>query len=238
MSADVLAIGAHPDDADLGVGGLLRSIADAGRRTAILDLTQGEMGSRGTVEERQTEAAESARILGVAERRNAMLPDGGVANTPACRDAVIRVIRDLAPRVIFAPMAPDRHPDHVAAHDLVRDANFFAGVHGVDTGQAPHRAAAVYYYHAYQEIDQMPTHVADISAAFGRKMEALRAFRSQFYNPDYPGPETHIASKHFWDNIAMRAAYWGGRIGVSHGEPLYGRMPVALKLPPELEEPQ
>ena len=238
MTVDVLAIGAHPDDADLGVGGLLCKLARAGRQTAILDLTEGELSSRGTVAERRAEADASARILGVAVRQNAKLPDGHVANVPEQRLVIIRAIRELRPTVLLAPMAPDRHPDHVAAHDLVKDANFFAGVHGIDTGQPAHRARAVYFYHAYQEIDREPSHVVDISSDFDTKLAAVAAFQSQFYNPADAGPETHIASKAFWDGIATRAAYWGNRIGVSYGEPLYGTMPVAMNLPPELEEPQ
>lgn len=236
MTVDVLAIGAHPDDADLGVGGLLCKLAQAGKRTVILDLTLGELGSRGTADERRDEAKESARLLGVARRVNAKLPDGHIANTPEQRLTLVRIIRDIRPAILLAPMAPDRHPDHAAAHDLVRDANFHAGVHGIDTGQTPHRARAVYGYHAYHESNQLPTHVVDVSGVFEQKLAALRSFRSQLYNPDYEGPETLVASKAFWEQITVRAAYWGSRIGVSHGEPLYGTMPVAMNLPPELEE--
>lgn len=236
MSIDVLAIGAHPDDADLGVGGLLCKLALAGKRAVVLDLTEGELGSRGTVEERRVEAAESAKFLGISERRNAGLPDGGIANTPEQRLVLIRILRALKPRLILAPMAPDRHPDHTAAHALVRDANFFAGVHGIDTGQSPHRAAATYHYRAYEGAGESPSHVVDISAVFERKLAALRAFRSQFYNPAYAGPETMIASSSFWDAITTRAEYWGNRIGVRYGEPLYGTLPVPMDLPPELEK--
>lgn len=235
MNIDVLAIGAHPDDADLGVGGLLCKLALAGKRAVVLDLTKGELGSRGTVEERRVEAAEAAKLLGILGRQNAGLPDGGIANTPEQRLTLIRILRELKPTVILAPMAPDRHPDHTAAHELVRDANFFAGVHGVDTGQAPHRAATTYYYRAYEGTGESPSHVVDISAVFEQKLAALRAFRSQFYNPDYAGPETMIASPAFWDAIRTRAEYWGNRIGVRYGEPLYGTLPVAMDLPPELE---
>jgi len=237
VTVDVLAIGAHPDDVDLGVGGLLCKLAEAGHRTAILDLTEGELGSRGTVHERRVEAEAAAEILGVSVRENAKLPDGHVANVPEQRLTVIRAIRTFRPQIILAPMAPDRHPDHVGAHSLTKDANFFAGVHGVNTGQSPFRARAIYFYLPYQEADRAPTHVVDISSAFSRKLEALRAFRSQFYNPEYSGPETQIASKSFWDAIAARSAYWGAKIGVSHGEPLYGTLPIAMDLPPELEEP-
>lgn len=237
MIIDVLAIGAHPDDADLGVGGLLRKLVKAGKQVAILDLTEGEMGSRGTVQERRNEAAESARLLGVELRRTAGLPDGGVANTLEQRLVLIRLLRELRPTVLLAPMAPDRHPDHSAAHELVRDANFFSGVHGMDTGQPPHRATSIYYYRAYEGSGESPTHVVDITDVFEQKLKALRAFRSQFYNPDYNGPETMIASSAFWDGIATRAAYWGNRIGARYGEPLYGTLPVAMDLPPELERP-
>jgi len=235
LSIDVLAIGAHPDDADLGVGGLLCKLALAGKQAVLLDLTKGELGSRGTVEERRVEAAESAKILGIMERRNAGLPDGGIANTPEQRLVLIRILRELKPALLLAPMAPDRHPDHTEAHALVRDANFFAGVHGVDTGQAPHRAATIYYYRAYEGTGESPSHVVDISAVFEQKLAALRAFRSQFYNPEYSGPETMIASSAFWEAIRTRAEYWGNRIGVRYGEPLYGTLPVAMDLPPELE---
>ncbi len=236
MNVDVLAIGAHPDDVDLGVGGLLCKLSDAGKRTAILDLSEGELGSRGTVAERNEEAGEAARLLGVSTRRNAQLPDGGLSNNTEQRLAIIRVIRELRPTVVFGPMRPDRHPDHEAAHDLIKDAHFFSGVHGLDTGQAPHRAQALYGYSAYQDGDCTPTHVVDISGVFERKIEALRAFRSQFHNPDYDGPETHVASPQFWEAITTRAAYWGNKIGVRYGEALYGTLPIAMDLPPELEE--
>ncbi|MBL7645055.1 MAG: bacillithiol biosynthesis deacetylase BshB1 [Candidatus Hydrogenedentes bacterium] len=236
MSIDVLAIGAHPDDADLGVGGLLCKLGRAGKSAVVLDLTKGELGSRGTAAERKVEALESARLLGILGRRNAGLPDGGIMNTPEQRLVLIRILRELKPALLLAPMAPDRHPDHSAAHSLVRDANFFAGVHGVDTGQAPHRAGTVYYYRAYESDEESPTHVVDISAVFEHKLTALRAFRSQFYNPDYTGPETLIASSAFWEGITTRAEYWGARIGVRYGEPLYGTLPVAMDLPPELEK--
>lgn len=237
MTVDVLAIGAHPDDADLGVGGLLCKLANAGRRTAILDLTEGELGSRGTVAERHQEAGEAARQLGVAVRRNAQLPDGGLCDNEEQRLAVIRAIRELRPKVLLAPLRPDRHPDHEAAHDLVRSAHFFAGVHGIDTGHTPHRADAVYAYRAYMEGDQLPTHVVDISNEFDQKRAGLRAFRSQFHNPDYQGPDTLIASEQFWEAIETRAAFWGHKIGVRYGEPLYGTLPIAMHLPPELEDP-
>lgn len=237
MSVDVLVVGAHPDDADLGLGGLLCKLSQAGKTTAILDLTEGELSSRGTVAERQVEAAESARILGLSSRLNAQLPDGGIANTPEQRRVVVEYIRQLRPRILIGPRRPDRHPDHEAAHDLVKDAHFFSGVHGLKTDSPAWRAHALYGYTAYFEGADTPTHVVDISTVFEQKLEALRAFRSQFHNVDYDGPETLVASSQFWDAITARAAYWGNTIGVRYGEPLYGTLPLAMNLPPELEEP-
>ena len=234
MTLDVLAIGPHPDDADLGVGGTLLVHAARGMRVGILDLTRGELSSRGTVKERSAEAEESAKRLNLAVRENAGLPDGGVDNTDEQRRVVIPIIRRLRPRVILAPAPADRHPDHRAAHALVRDANFFAGVSRIDTGDAPYRTPEMWYYHPYFETDETPAAVINISDQFERKLEALSAFRSQFYNPDYPGPETYVASKAFWDAIETRAAYWGYRIGARYGEPLFREGPVGLEVLPLL----
>ena len=230
MNVDVLAIGAHPDDADLGVGGALLRLAAQGVCTAILDLTRGEMSSRGTVEERAVEAMEAGRLLKLAARRQTALPDGGIENTPSQREAVIRVLRELRPQILLAPMAPDRHPDHAAAHGLVRDANYFSGVAGLVTGQEPYRAPQVFYYHPYQGATESPAHVVDITDYFEEKRAALRAYASQFHNPSYQGPATWIASEAFWESIETRARYWGGRIGVRYGEPLHADGPIALDL--------
>lgn len=234
MSVDVLAIGAHPDDADLGVGGLLIKLAAQGQRTAILDLTQGELGSRGTVEERQQEAAHAATLLGLACRENAGLPDGGLADIPEQRTVVAHWIRKLKPRLLLLPMVPDRHPDHEAAHHLCKSANFFAGVASIDTGDAHYRAPEVFYYHPYFVGQDTPAFIADISEQFEKKHEALRAFKSQFHNPDYDGPETLVASEQFWGDITTRAAYWGGRIGVAYGEPLFSPDPQPFHWPGEV----
>jgi len=231
---DVLAVGAHPDDADLGVGGMLLKLNGAGHRSVILDLTRGELSSRGPVEGRAKEAAEASRRLGVRARYHAGLPDGGLANNPEQRKAVVSFIRKYRPKLLLAPHMPDRHPDHVAAHQLVRDANFMAGLNKIDTGQDPYRAPTILYYHAYFEPAMTPTFVVDISDVIEKKLEALKAFESQFYNPNHDGPETYVSSKAFWDGITTRAAYWGARVGVSHGEPLFADGPVGCSLPPGL----
>ncbi len=231
---DVLAIGAHPDDADLGVGGTLLRLAEQGLKVGILDLTRGEAGTRGTVEERAAEAEEAAKGLGVATRRNAGLPDGGVANSDEQRKRLIPLLRELRPRIILSHLDGDRHPDHNAAHGLVRDANFFAGVASVEGAGEPYRASAMYYYRPYMDGEPEPTWVMDISEFMERKLEALQAFRSQLYNPGYEGEDTVVSSRAFWDSIETRAAYWGGRSQVRYGEPLYADGPIALTSLPGL----
>ncbi len=229
MTVDVLAVGAHPDDVELGVGGLIHKLTQRGHSVAILDLTRGEMSSRGTVEERAKEAAAAAKILGLAERCNAGLPDGGVANTHEQQLEVIPFVRRFRPKVLLATMDHDRHPDHRAAHHLVRDAAYFSGLSRIVTGEPPYRPPATYYFHPYQEHD-MPGMIVDISDHFEVKLEALRAHASQFFNPAYDGPATHISSQAFWDSIRTRAAYWGSRIGVEYGEALYTDGPAGIDI--------
>ncbi len=235
MSAPILAIGAHPDDLELGIGGLLHKLTQHGHTVVILDLTRGEMGTNGTPELRLQEAARAAEILGVSERVNAGLPDGAVANSTEQQRVVIPFIRRYRPAMIFAPNSPDRHPDHAAACDLVRDANYFSGLSKIDTGQERYRAPRLYFYHPYTE-ESLPGMVVDISGHYEAKMASLQAYASQFYNPEHEKQPTKIASKSFWDSIGVRAAYWGSRIGAEHGEALYGPGPLAMDLPPGLEQ--
>jgi bacillithiol biosynthesis deacetylase BshB1 len=233
MNVDVLAVGAHPDDAELGVGGTLIKLARRGFRTGLIDLTRGELASRGTPEERNAEAYEAGRILGLATRLCAGLPDGDIRNTVEQRRLLIEQIRLLRPTVLLAPHGPERHPDHTAAHELVRDANFFAGVAGIDTGHTPYRAPTVYYYYAYYQPPEPPALVVDITQEFDMKLAALEQHKSQFHNPAYAGgKETWVSSRAFWEAITTRAAYWGGRVGVRLGEPLYAEIPFGCDLPP------
>ena len=230
---DVVAVGAHADDVEVGVGGIVAKLAREGRRVAILDLTEGELASRGSVDERRAEAQAAAAVLGVAHRVNAGLPDGALANTDAMRRTVIALLRTLRPSVLLCPMHTDRHPDHDAAHYLVRDANYLAGLAKIDTGHVPHRAAHVYYYRVYGDPTP-PSTVIDIGATFEAKRAALRAYASQLFNPRYEGAATYVSSEAFWNGIAARAAYWGTRIGAAYGEPLYCDGPVGLTTLPGL----
>jgi len=233
-TVDVLAIGAHPDDVELACGGLLIKLARQGKRVAVLDLTRGEMGSRGDAGQREREALAAADVMGIHAREAADLPDSRLANTTEQQRAIIPFIRKYRPSVICALMAPDRHPDHSAAHALSREANYYSGLERIETGQPPYRAPRMYYFYPYAELAGAPPCVVDISDVFDTKMAALRAYQSQFHNPGYPGPATHISSKQFWEGIETRARYWGGRIGVEHGEPLYTDAPLPLATLPGL----
>jgi bacillithiol biosynthesis deacetylase BshB1 len=238
MSVDVLAIGAHPDDVELGVGGTLLLLAQQGYSTGILDLTLGELSSRGTVEERMKEAQEASEILQVSVRHNAELPDGGLQNTPEQRREVIPFIRMLKPRILLLHRKNDRHPDHRIASELCRDANFFSGVSSIETEDAPHRASSTYYYNPYSDDQTPPQVVMDISEQFHRKQDALKAYRSQLHNPNYEGTKTLVSSEQFWEGIQKRATYWGNRVGVEFGEPLYREGPLGISSFAELEKNQ
>lgn len=232
---DVVAIGPHPDDVEVGIGGLVHKLVHRGFTVAILDLTAGELGSRGTVAEREKESEDAAEILGVVARKNVGLPDGGIENTDEQRRAIVPFLREWRPSLILAPMDDDRHPDHEAAHGLVRDANYIAGLVKVETRQDPHRAPHLLYYRVYKDSSP-PQCIIDISAHFEKQLEALQAHRSQFHNPDYEGPQTYVSSKAFWESIQARAAYWGAQIGTGYATPLYVTSPIAMDLPPGLKE--
>ncbi|NIA14578.1 MAG: bacillithiol biosynthesis deacetylase BshB1 [Nitrospiraceae bacterium] len=232
---EVLAVGAHPDDVELGIGGLIHKLTQSGHSVGMLDLTRGEMSTRGTVEEREAEGREAARILGVACRENAGLPDGDLANTPEQRLAVIPFIRAFRPRILIATMSGDRHPDHHAAHFLTRNAAYFSGLKRIDTGQETYRPPITYYYHPYYEDTSPQSMIVDISDHLEVKLEALRAHASQFHNPGYGGPKTLISSKRFWDTIETRAAYWGNRVGVAYGEVLCSDGPIGVSSLPGLD---
>lgn len=234
-TCDILAISPHPDDADLGVGGILCNAARRGYRAGILDLTCGELATRGDVDTRADESAEAAKILGLYHRESAGLPDGGIANNSEQQLALIIKLRTLRPRVLLSPMRPDRHPDHECACDLVKSANFYAGLSKVDTGQEPHRAERVYYYTPYFNAPTPPCLIIDISQSFETKLKALAAYKTQFHNPKMHGPETYISSESFWNDIRTRAAFWGSQIGAHYGEPLHHLGSLGFALPPGLE---
>lgn len=232
MTVDVLAVSPHPDDVELHCGGFMIKMADAGYRTAVVDLTRGEMGTRGTVEKRRAETRVASEILGLAARENLALPDTGIATTPEQRLAVIRAIRTYRPRLLLLPYHAARHPDHTHASQLVQDAAFLAGLAKIDTGQEPHRSPQlICYLTHYRHRDAVPSFIVDISEHFDKKLKAIRAYASQFYNPASSEPETYISRPEFLDEIEMYNRYCGLLIGARYGEPFIIREHLAIDDP-------
>jgi bacillithiol biosynthesis deacetylase BshB1 len=228
MTIDLLAFGAHPDDAELGAAGALIRAARAGSSTGIVTLTRGEMGTRGDPASRAAEFDAAAAAMGLAHHAMLELPDGRLECDAASRETVVRVLRELRPAVVLAPYWEDRHPDHAAASRIVQEAAFLAGLARFDTGQPPHRPGQVVYYMAAWEFE--PSFVVDISEHFERKQAVLRCYASQLFNPDSRSaePRTYISSEHYWELLAARAAHYGRLIGTVYAEPFRIRGLVEL----------
>jgi len=227
MPVDVLAIAAHRDDVELTCAGTLLRAADAGHRTGILDLTAGESGSRGSAELRAREAAAAAAILGVAERRNAGLPDARLANTDETRRVVVEHIRHFAPRVVILPFPVGRHPDHRVAAELGRDACFLAGLGRYDAPGTPHRPHKILYALSYREDPLKPTFVVDISAQFERKLAAIRCYGSQFDGAKAAG-EIFPTGQDLYSLVEIQNAHYGSLIRTRYGEPFYTHETLAV----------
>lgn len=221
-TVDVLAIAPHPDDAELICGGTLARCARQGYLTGILDLTAGEMASRGTPQLRAEEAAEAARILGVSVRETLGLPDSGLTNTPGTRRDVALVLRRLRPKIVLAPApAPfGRHPDHRIAAELVRDAVFVAGLTKLDSDSEPHRPRHVLHAITFREDYLKPSFVVDITDAMDVKLAAIAAYRSQFAGVTQAG-EVYPNGEPLADIIRHQSAHYGSLIRVRYGEPFF-----------------
>jgi bacillithiol biosynthesis deacetylase BshB1 len=216
FQADVLAVAAHRDDVEQTCGGTLLKMAERGYRTAILDLTQGEMGTRGTVEDRAREASEAARILKVGWREALDIPDGRVENTHDNRRKVARVIRQLRPRVLIVPYWQARHPDHAAAATLGYESAFMAGLAKAELDGAPHRPFKVLYASLYADV--RPTFVVDISEQFETRFESLMAYHSQ-YDDQRAGSGLFPRKDEIRERVAAMAAFYGLLAGVRYAEP-------------------
>lgn len=219
-SVDLLAIAAHRDDVELTCGGVLVKHARKGQRTGIVDLTQGEMGTRGSAAIRAAEAAKAAAVMGVAVRRNLELPDAGITNTPETRRRLALMIRELRPRVVIAPAPRGRHPDHRVAAQLIRDACFLAGLTKLDPGTPPHRPLKVLHAITYREDHVKPTFVADITDEFETKLEAIRCYGSQFDGATWAG-EVYPNGEPLYDLVRHQAAHYGALIRCRYGEPFF-----------------
>ena len=216
----LLAIAAHRDDVELTCGGTLIKAAKLGQRTGILDLTQGEMGTRGSAALRKAEADEAAALLGVSMRETLGLPDAGIENTPVTREALARVIRRLAPHVVIAPALEGRHPDHRVTAQLVRDACFVAGLSKIAPEVPKHRPHKIVHTLAYRQDFVRPTFVVDISEEFEQKMRAIRCYASQFDGATQAG-EVYPTGEPLYDVVAHYAATYGSLIRARYGEPYF-----------------
>jgi len=218
MPLSVLAIAAHRDDVELTCGGTLAKAAGLGQPTGIIDLSRGEMGTRGSAALREEEAARAAEILGVKERVNMGFPDAGIFNTDETRAALVREIRRLQPTVVLAPALSGRHPDHRVTAELVRDACFLAGLAKYAPGTAAHRPRKVVHCLSYREDHVKPTFVVDVSDVFEKKMAAIQAYASQFAGAVQAG-EVFPTTESLFDVIRHHAAHYGSLIRARYGEP-------------------
>lgn len=216
---DVLAIMAHPDDAELLCGGALAKSADAGERVGILDLTRGEMGSQGTPELRAREAQAAADILGVSVRVNAGLPDSRLENTEAQRLVLVEHLRTLRPRVVVTHWKVGRHRDHRVTSELVRDACFLSALKKLDAPGEPFRPLKLVYATAFREDADPPSFVVDITAQMDRKIQAVEAYVSQFEGKTQAGEVFPGGDRPLPDQIRAQSAHYGSRIRAPYGEP-------------------
>lgn len=214
-AVDVLAIAAHPDDVEQTCGGTLLKMGERGYRTAVLDLTAGDMGTRGTPERRLEEAQDAARLLGLTWRGNLALPDARLENSLPARMTLAGEIRRLRPRVAILPYWEGRHPDHYHASRLAYEAIFAAGLKKLDDTLAPHRPFKILYSAQYANVT--PSFVVDITAYFDRRMESLLAYRSQ-YGEDAEGALLFPKESEIRDRLAAIARFYGNLIGVKYGE--------------------
>ena len=221
MKIDVLAFGVHPDDVELSCSGVLMVEKNNGKSTGIIDLTEGELGTRGTAATRKLEAADAAKILGVDIRKNLQLADGFFQNNKESQIKVIEMIRKYKPEVLICNAPEDRHPDHGRSAGLVSDAAFLAGLQKIDTsfgGIAQEAWRPKYVLHYIQDRFIKPDFVVDISSVFEKKLEAIKAFKTQFHDPEGDGPQTYISTPDFLESVVYRYKMFGKMIGVKYAE--------------------
>ena len=217
---DLLAIAAHRDDVELTCAGTLVKAQRAGYRTGIVDLTAGETATLGDAETRAREAERAARVMGVAERVNAGMPDAGIFNTQESRRTVVELIRQMRPRTVILPFPAGRHPDHRIASELCRDACYLAGLARYDASGEPHRPDKVIYAQAYREDPVKTTFVVDVSAEFDTKMKAIHCYSSQFDGAQAAG-ELFPTGQDLYELIRVQNAHYGSLIRCAYGEPFY-----------------
>jgi bacillithiol biosynthesis deacetylase BshB1 len=233
MKLDILVLAAHPDDAELGCGGTIAKHVAAGKRVGVVDFTKGELGTRGTPESRQEEAAVSAKIMGLSARENLGLKDGYFQNDAESQVKVIRAIRKYRPEIVIANAVYDRHIDHGKGASLGHDASFLSGLAKIETvdesgkKQEAWRPSVVYHY--IQSLYIEPDFIVDITGHWETKMEAIKAFKTQFFDPKSNEPETYISKPGFLKMLEARAIEYGHAIGATHGEGFTVRRYLGVK---------
>ena len=221
MKLDILAIGAHPDDVELGCGATIAKEISLGKKVGILDLTKGELGTRGSVEIREKEAFKAAKILGVSIRENLGFADGFFVNDKEHQLKIIEIIRQYQPDIVLCNAKEDRHIDHSKGSQLVSDACFLSGLRKVETknnGVKQNAWRPKHVYHYIQWKNSEPDFVVDVSGFINVKLEAVKAYSSQFYDPKSKEPSSPISSKNFLNSVAYRAQDLGRLIGTDHAE--------------------
>jgi len=221
MKLDILAIGAHPDDVELSCSGTLAKEVDKGKKVGILDLTRGELGTRGTAETRDQEAKDAAEILGVRVRKNLEFSDGFFSNNTAHQLEIIKILRKYRPEVVLCNAIHDRHIDHGKGSRLVSDACFLSGLKKIETiyeGNSQKEWRPKHIYHYIQWYDIEPDFVVDISGFMEKKLESVKAYKTQFFDQGSKETNTPISSSNFIDSVTYRARNLGRIIGTEHGE--------------------
>ena len=233
MKLDILAFGVHPDDIELSCAGTLLTEKAKGQKVGIIDLTRGELGTRGTAETRDQEASDSAQILGIEIRENLEMADGFFENDKAHQLKIIEVLRKYQPEIILCNAPDDRHPDHGRAARLVEEAAFLSGLRKIETsfeGKLQGAWRPKYVFNYIQDQYFKPDFVVDISTVIDQKTDAIRAFKTQFFNGnDQSGePQTYISSPEFLNSIISRSAMWGKMIGVKHAEGFLSKKMIGI----------
>lgn len=232
MKVDILAVGAHPDDVELGCAGTILKLINEGKKVAIIDLTEGELGTRGTSETRRAETKLAMDILGVSERENLKMKDGFLSNSEEYQYRIIEMVRKYRPEIVLANAIDDRHPDHAKAAKLTSDACFLAGLPKVKTTldgveQEAWRPKHIFHYIQWKNIQ--PDFVIDITDFMEKKVEACLAYKTQFYDPNSQEPVTPIATKDFLESLTYRAQDLGRLSGVAYAEGFTTEKMIALK---------
>jgi bacillithiol biosynthesis deacetylase BshB1 len=233
MKLDVLAFGSHPDDVELGCSGTLINEVKRGKKVGVIDLTQGELGTRGTIETRYQEASDAAKIMGIAVRENLKMRDGFFLNDEAHQMQVVRVLRKYQPEIVIANILEDRHPDHGRGGWLLYDACFLSGLRQVktvdDDAKPQEKWRPKMLLHYIQDRFYEPDVILDVTEAWEQRMKAVRAYKTQFHDPNSKEPQSYLSNPEFIEALAARARLLGKRIGVKYAEGFVSKKNIGIK---------